>query len=256
MSTDPNLPVILVTGAARGIGRAVASWFAEDGCAVVALDVDDQVSALQDQPGGQIVPFVGDVSDPVVVDRVVAETVDRYGRLDVLVANAGIGGGAPVAELTDEQFRRILDVNLFGVFACCRAAARVMIPRRSGRIITVGSIFGQDPPGGSAAYAASKAGVAALTISLSRELGPHGITVNCVSPGHIETDMYAAALQRRATLRGVSLEEITQRELDPIALGRFGTPDDVAAVVQFLASPAAAYVTGQRINVDGGIQPR
>ena len=186
---------------------------------------------------------------------VVGGVIERYGRLDVMVCNAGIGGGAPVVELDDETFRRILDVNLFGTFVCSRAAARVMVARKSGSIITVGSIFGQDPPGGTSAYGASKAGVAAFTQSLAWEMGPLGVRVNCVSPGHIETDMYASALRRRAALHGITVDEATERERAPIPLGRFGTPDDVAEVVAYLASDAAAYVTGQRINVDGGIQP-
>lgn len=255
-ATQTSRQVVFVTGAARGIGWATARRFAELGATVIAFDVDAGVLSHEGAIKGRVRARVGDVSDSTAVDTSVAATVDEFGRLDVMVANAGIGGGAPVVDLSDEQFRQILDVNLFGVFAASRAAARVMIPRRSGAIVTLGSIFGQDPPAGTAAYAASKSGIAAFTVSLSRELGPHGITVNCVSPGHIETDMYAAALQRRASLRGVSLEEITQRELEPIALGRFGSPEDVARVITFLASPEAAYVTGQRINVDGGIQPR
>jgi NAD(P)-dependent dehydrogenase (short-subunit alcohol dehydrogenase family) len=251
MSEASDSRVVIVTGAARGIGRAIAERFHRDGAVVVALDVDP-VPATDD---GRLTGIACDVSDSYAVDRAVSDIVDRLGRLDVMVCNAGIGGGAPVAELGDELFRRIIDVNLFGVFACCRAAARAMIPRRSGVIVTIGSVFGQDPPAGSAAYGAAKAGVAALTKSLARELGPHGIRVNCVSPGHIETEMYATALKRRAAASGITLEEATSRERDPIPLGHFGTPADVAKVVAFLASDDGAYVTGQRINVDGGLQP-
>jgi len=251
MSDTSGERVVIVTGAARGIGRAIAERFHRDGAIVVGLDIEP-VSATDD---GRLTGIACDVSDSKAVDRAVSDVVDRHGQLDVMVCNAGIGGGAPVADLSDELFRRIVDVNLFGVFACCRAAARAMISRRSGVIVTIGSVFGQDPPAGSAAYGATKAGVAALTKSLARELGPDGIRVNCVSPGHIETDMYASALQRRATALGITLDEATRREQDPIPLGRFGTPEDVAKVVAFLASDDGAYVTGQRINVDGGLQP-
>lgn len=241
----------MVTGGARGIGRAIAERFHSDGAQVVILDTNP----VEFAPGDRISGLICDVSDSAAVDHAVTDTVARFGRLDVMVCNAGIGGGAPVAELDDALFNRIIAVNLFGVFACCRAAARVMLKEGSGVIVTVGSIFGQDPPAGSAAYGAAKAGVVALTQTLARELGPHGIRVNCVSPGHIETELYASALQRRATAQGITLDEAIERERGPIPLGYFGSPEAVARVVAFLTSDEAAYVTGQRINVDGGIQP-
>jgi NAD(P)-dependent dehydrogenase (short-subunit alcohol dehydrogenase family) len=243
--------VVIVTGGARGIGLAIARAFNDEGAAVTSLDIEPV------EGGDSRIEHVRcDVSNSAAVDSTVQDVVDRHGQLDVMVANAGIGGGGPIAELDDDLIRRVIDVNLFGVVACCRAAARVMIPRKRGAIVTIGSIFGQDPPAGSAVYGATKAGVTALTKSLARELGAHGIRVNCVSPGHIETDLYARALQRRAEQRGISLEEAVEREREPIPLGHFGTPEHVAAVVVFLCSEAASYVTGQRINVDGGLQPK
>jgi NAD(P)-dependent dehydrogenase (short-subunit alcohol dehydrogenase family) len=188
--------VVIVTGGARGIGLAIARAFKDEGAAVTSLDIEPV------EGGDSRIEHVRcDVSNSAAVDSTVQDVVDRHGQLDVMVANAGIGGGGPIAELDDDLIRRVIDVNLFGVVACCRAAARVMIPRKRGAIVTIGSIFGQDPPAGSAVYGATKAGVTALTKSLARELGAHGIRVNCVSPGHIETDLYARALQRRAEQR-------------------------------------------------------
>ena len=250
-SPDGSNRLAIVTGGARGIGRAIAERFHRDGFQVVVFDQNPLEFTADDGLLGEIC----DVRDSAAVDLAVAGVVRTYGRVDAMVCNAGIGGGSPVTELTDDLFRNILDVNLFGVFACCRATARFMIPQRSGSIITIGSVFGQDPPAGSAAYGAAKAGVAALTKSLARELGPHGIRVNCVSPGHIETEMYVAALQRRAAASGITVDEAAHREMSSIPLGAFGTAEDVARVVAFLASDEAAYITGQRINVDGGIQP-
>jgi NAD(P)-dependent dehydrogenase (short-subunit alcohol dehydrogenase family) len=241
--------VVIVTGAARGIGRAIAQRFAAQGDRVVSVDIDPTVNEVAEDG------IVGDVSDSREVDSLVQSVVERFGRLDVMVCNAGIGGGAVITEFGDDLFRRIIDVNLFGVFVCARAAARVMLPQRSGVIVTIGSVFGQDAPAGTVAYAAAKAGVVAMTQSLARELAPAGIRVNCVSPGHIETEMYAAALRRRAAMKGITLEEATEAERSPIPLGEFGSPEEVAKLVTFLASDEAAYITGQRINVDGGLQP-
>jgi NAD(P)-dependent dehydrogenase (short-subunit alcohol dehydrogenase family) len=244
--------IVIVTGGARGIGAAIARRFAGQGAHVVVADIDPAVTELSNESVNGV---RCDVSDAAAVEAMVASVVKRHGRLDVMVCNAGIGGGAPIVDLDDASFRRIVDVNLFGVFTCCRAAARVMVSQQAGSIITIGSVFGQDAPAGSAAYGAAKAGVVALTQSLARELGPSGVRVNCVSPGHIETEMYATALGRRASARGITLDEAVEAERSPIPLGRFGGPDDVAKVVTFLASAEASYITGQRINVDGGLQP-
>jgi NAD(P)-dependent dehydrogenase (short-subunit alcohol dehydrogenase family) len=197
-----------------------------------------------------------DVSYSHAVDTLVQTTLERFGRLDIMVANAGIGGGAPVVDLSDESLRRILAVNLEGSFYCCRAAARAMIPAGRGVIITLGSIFARDTPIGSAAYGASKAGVMALTAALARELGPHNIRVNCISPGNMATDMHWHALQRRAEREGAPFDTLVDRLRADIPMRRHGAPDDIGALVSFLASPGASYITGQTINVDGGYQPR
>ncbi len=248
--------VAIVTGAAKGLGLGISRRLARDGMSVVLADVDEaSMNAAAHEIGGAA-GQVCDVADAEAVDRLVARTVSRHGRLDLMVANAGIGGGVPVAEMSDEAFRRIIAVNLEGTFYCCRAAARVMLAQRTGVIITVGSIFDQDTPPRSGAYGASKAGVVALTHALARELGPHGIRVNCVSPGNMATEMHWAALRRRAAVEGVPFEEARDRLRAVIPLGRHGEAEDIAGLVSFLASPDASYITGQTINVDGGYQPR
>lgn len=248
--------VAIVTGAAQGLGLGIATRLAADGARVVVADISEAVHDAAAAIGPGVTPHVCDVADSAAVDRLVAATVAAHGQLDIMVANAGVGGGGPIVEMTDETFRRILGVNLEGAFFCCRAAAREMIPRRSGSIVTVGSIFGRDTPARSAAYGASKAGVMALTQAAAREFGPYGIRVNCVSPGNMDTEMHWAALQRRADATGETFEHLRDAVRAAIPLGRHGTAEEIAAAVAFLVSPDAAYITGQTINVDGGFQPR
>jgi NAD(P)-dependent dehydrogenase (short-subunit alcohol dehydrogenase family) len=247
--------VAIVTGAARGLGLGIARRLLHDGMTVTMADVDEAVSDAAAQLGSRAIAAICDVRDPGQVDSLFETTVARLGRLDLFVANAGVGGGGPIAEMSDEAYRRIVGVNLDGAFFGCRAAARVMIPARAGSIVTVGSIFGRDTPAGSGIYGATKAGVIALTHALARELGPSGIRVNCVCPGNMATEMHWAALRRRGCAAGLSFERAVEEVRASIPLGRHGTGDDVGAVVSFLASDDAAYITGQTINVDGGYQP-
>lgn len=248
--------VAIVTGAAQGLGVGMATRLAAEGARVVLADVSEAVHTAAEGIGPEVTAQVCDVADSAAVDRLVAGVAAQYGRLDIMVANAGVGGGGPIVEMTDEAFRRIVAINLEGTFFCCRAAARVMIPRQGGSIITVGSIFGRDTPAGAAAYGASKAGIMALTQAAARELGPHGIRVNCISPGNMDTEMHWASLQRRADASGASFEQLRDTIRASVPLGRHGTAAEVAAAVAFLVSPDAAYITGQTINVDGGFQPR
>ena len=247
--------VAIVTGAAQGLGLATARRLIDDGAQVVLADIQEPDSQMSAGLGPRATIMRCDVSDSGAVDQLIATVLQRFGRLDIMVANAGIGRGAPVIDMTDELFRLVLSVNLEGSFYCCRAAARAMIPARSGVILTVGSIFGRDTPVGNAAYGASKAGVMAITAALARELGPYGIRVNCVSPGNMATEMHWSALHRRADREGVSFETLVNRLRSDIPLGRQGEPEDVAALVSFLVSPDASYISGQTINVDGGYQP-
>ena len=248
--------VAIVTGAAQGLGLGIATRLAEDGARVVLGDISDAIHAVAAGIGPGVTAHVCDVADSAAVDRLVTAAVEQHGYLDVMVANAGVGAGAPIVEMTDKAFRRIVAVNLEGTFYCCRAAARVMIPRQSGSIVTVGSIFGRDTPARSAAYGASKAGIVALTQAAARELGTYGIRVNCVSPGNMDTEMHWAALRRRADATGETFEHLRDAVRASVPLGRHGTAAEIAAVVAFLVSPDASYVSGQTINVDGGFQPR
>src|SRR5215212_10411016 len=190
--------VAIVTGAARGLGLEIARRLLDDGMAVSMADVDEAVSDAAAQLGSHAFATVCDVRDSGQVDALVQTTVTRLGHLDLFVANAGVGSGGPIAEMSDEAYRQTVDVNLDGAFFSCRAAARAMIPARAGSIVTVGSIFGRDTPAGSGVYGATKAGVMALTHALARELGPYGIRVNCISPGNMATETHWAALRRRS----------------------------------------------------------
>jgi NAD(P)-dependent dehydrogenase (short-subunit alcohol dehydrogenase family) len=247
--------VALVTAAQSGLGFGSPKRFVTEGAHVWIVDVDPAVEHVAAEIGATR-------GRPLRCPRFGGRRCRRRGRrrphqrLDVAVANAGIGGGAPIADLEDGLYREILAVNLDGVFFTCRAAARAMREQRSGAIVTVGSVFGRDTPGGSGAYGAAKAGVVALTQALSREMAPFGVRANCVSPGHMATELYWRAIDRRAARAGSTPDRVRDEELAQVPLGRFGTGDDVAGLVAFLASPNAAYLTGQTINIDGGLQPR
>ena len=251
----PPTRVAIVTGAARGLGLDIARRLLNDGMAVFMADVDHVVTDAAARLGSRAFAAVCDVTDAAQVDSLVQTAVTRLGCLDLFVANAGVGGGGPIAAMSDEAYHQIVGINLDGAFFSCRAAARAMIPAGAGSIVTVGSIFGRDTPAGAGVYGATKAGVIALTHALARELGPYGIRVNCVSPGNMATEMHWTALRRRSAAAGVPFELVVEEVRARIPLGRHGTGGDVAAVVSFLASDDAAYVTGQTINVDGGYQP-
>jgi 3-oxoacyl-[acyl-carrier protein] reductase len=238
--------VALVTGAGRGIGRAIAHQLAELGAKVVVNNLDAArnatVVAELHALGAEAVGALGSVHEPAVAEACVKTAIDSFGRLDIVVNNAGITRDQLLLRMSDEQWHDVLDVNLTGAFNVMRAAARPMIRQRWGRIINVSSVVGRMGNAGQANYAASKAGLIGLTKAVARELGSRGVTVNAVAPGFIDEGM----------TEGLG-EEVRAALLTQIPLGRLGSAADVAATVAFLASDAAAYLTGQTISVDGGM---
>ncbi|MDY0398077.1 MAG: 3-oxoacyl-[acyl-carrier-protein] reductase [Desulfuromonas thiophila] len=238
--------VAVVTGASRGIGRGIAETLAAAGARLVlvsrrAEDTAELARQIQGR-GGEALSLAADVGDAAQVDGLFQTAQERFGRVDILVNNAGINRDALLARMKDDDWDSVLRINLTGAFLCSRAAARLMTKQRYGRIINISSVVGQMGNAGQANYCASKAGLAGMTRSMARELARRNITVNAVAPGFIETDMTAALP-----------EKIREQMLDQIPCGRFGDAADVAAVVCFLASPTAAYITGQELAVNGGM---
>jgi len=239
--------VALVTGASRGIGRAIALELARAG-AFVAVNYRSQAEAAAScvaeigHAGGQAEAQPFDVSDGAAVGEAISRLVDARGRLDILVNNAGITLDGLLLRYKSDDWQRLIDVNLSGVFHCSKAAARTMVRARSGRIINVTSVVSSLGNAGQSAYAATKSGVEGFTRALARELASRGITVNAVAPGFIDTEM-TAALPTAAR----------DAYLAAIPLGRLGSGAEVAALVGFLAGPRAGYITGQVIGVNGGI---
>ncbi len=238
--------VALVTGASRGIGRAIALALAAAGAQVVVnyARSGEAAEALVAQivaDGGSALALQADVSQADQVEALVNGTLEKFGRIDILVNNAGITRDTLLLRMKPEDWQAVIDLNLTGVFLCTRAVAKGMLKQRSGRIINIASVAGQMGNPGQANYSAAKAGVIGFTKTVAKELASRGITVNAVAPGFIETDMTGELSN-------------TEDILKFIPLGRFGQPEDIAGMVRFLAAdPAAAYITGQVFNVDGGM---
>lgn len=240
--------VVMITGGSRGIGRAVALKMADPETAVIFTHVDPnsrgaaETLAMLKEKAGAAEAQCWDAADSAAAQKNIEDTAARYGRLDVLVNNAGLNRDALSIRMSDEDWRTVLDANLFGVFACSRAAAKIMMKKRQGRIINLSSIVAFTGNVGQANYTASKAGLLGLTRTMALELAGRGVTVNAIAPGFIDTDM-TARLD----------DKIRQTFIERVPLGRFGTADDVAETVAFLAGPGAAYITGQTIHVNGGL---
>ncbi|TFZ04047.1 3-oxoacyl-ACP reductase FabG [Ramlibacter humi] len=246
MSTNESIQgqVALVTGASRGIGASIAQELARIGMVVVGTATTDdgaqKVNQALSAQGGRGIKL--DVNDAAAVDAAIDGIVKQHGGLQVLVNNAGITRDTLAMRMKDDDWDAVLDTNLKAVFRLSRAVMRTMMKQRYGRIVNITSVVGASGNPGQANYAAAKAGVAGMTRALARELGSRGITVNCVAPGFIETDMTSALP-----------EEQQKALLGQIPLGHLGRPADVAHAVAFLASPQAGYVTGQELHVNGGM---
>jgi 3-oxoacyl-[acyl-carrier protein] reductase len=240
--------IAVITGARRGIGKVIALAMAQAGAGTVMLDVPaaaDELEAAAEEvraAGGRCHAAAADVTDPGAVDRAFQEALEALGRIDILVNNAGITRDQLLLRMADEDWRAVLEVNLTGAFYCTRAAARPMVKQRSGCIINIASVVGLMGNVGQANYAASKAGLIGLTKAAARELAPRGIRVNAIAPGFI-----VSAMTDQLT------DDATERLMAQIPLHRLGTPEDVAALATFLAGDGAAYITGQVIQVDGGM---
>jgi 3-oxoacyl-[acyl-carrier protein] reductase len=247
MHVDLEDRVVLVTGAGRGIGRVIAETFLREKSVVVGLDVGDGALEWLDQARTRLglrgASFGCDVTDSSRVGAVVEETVARFGRVDVLVNNAGVLVDGMVEDLDDDGWDRTFDVNVGGTFRMCRAVVPVMKAQRSGRIINAASFAAIVPSVGSAAYAASKAAVVQFTRTLAGELGPWNITVNSYAPGMIPTAMNGFAEMP---------QDAQDQLLDTLSLRRWGEAQDVADLICFLAGDAAGYITGTLVDVSGG----
>lgn len=239
--------VAIVTGASRGIGRAIAIALAKNGATVVvnycgSKEKAEEVVTSIETMGQKSMSYQADVSDATSVQTMFATVMEKYGSVDILVNNAGITKDNLILKMTEEDFDAVVETNLKGVFHCLKVAAKIMLKQKSGRIINISSISGVIGNPGQVNYSAAKAGVLGMTKSLAKELGARGITVNAVAPGYINTEM----------TENLS-DSLKDKVKDLIPLKRLGEVEDIAEMVAFLASDKAAYITGQTIQIDGGL---
>jgi meso-butanediol dehydrogenase / (S,S)-butanediol dehydrogenase / diacetyl reductase len=248
--------IAIVTGCGQGIGQGIALELAKNGAHIVANDVNittanstaDRIREL----GRKALAIKADVTKSDQVESLVDRTLEEFGRIDILVNNAGIASLGPFTEVTEEEWDRVMAVNVKGMFLCCKFVVRQMIKQKDGRIVNIASRSGKTGAPLYAAYSASKFAVIGLTQSLAQEVGHLGINVNSVCPGVIDTSMLASELPEVEKYTGIPAAEQRKQFLSTITLGRLGTPEDIARVVVFLCSKASTYMTGQAINVTGG----
>ncbi|WP_415875165.1 3-oxoacyl-[acyl-carrier-protein] reductase [Clostridium sp.] len=237
----------IVTGASRGIGRAIAIKLAELGANVV-LNYRSNLNSVQEvvkkveEKGVKALAIKGDVSSFDDAKRIVDEAIENFGSIDILVNNAGITKDTLLMRMKEEDFDKVIEVNLKGVFNCTKHVVPVMLKQRSGRIINISSVVGLSGNAGQANYAAAKAGIIGFTKSIAKEIGSRGITVNAIAPGYVQTDMTEALS-----------DKVKEQIKANIPLRRIGTPEDIANVAAFLSSEGASYITGQVLSVDGGM---
>ncbi|MFA5368431.1 MAG: 3-oxoacyl-[acyl-carrier-protein] reductase [Candidatus Paceibacterota bacterium] len=239
--------VVLITGSSQGIGKAIALKFASLGATVALNDILPQEENLKntkieiEKNGGKAEYFFADVSKAEDVEKMMQEIQVKLGRLDVLINNAGITKDRTLVKMTSEEWQKVIDINLTGVFNCSKSAMSLLVPNQ-GNIISISSIVGQRGNFGQANYAASKAGIIGFSKSLAKEVGKLGVRVNAIAPGFIETKMAEAIPEQMK----IAVKQLT-------SLGRFGSPEEIASAVVFLASSDASFITGTVLNVDGGL---
>lgn len=263
--------VAMVTGAARGIGRAIAVAYARAGADIVALDIADadayrdvlgyrlgseaeldETAALIEAEGGQVLAIKADVSDAGAMRSAASDTLDRFGRLDIVIANAGVGGGGPIHGVTDAHWKTVLDINLTGAANTMKATLPPMIERQSGRFIAITSVAGRMGAGGQADYGASKWGLVGLVKSAAIDAGPHGITVNAIAPTGVRTGIFGQLMDDTAWMAGF---ETFLNQMHTLPVGML-EPEDMTGAALFLASPAGQYISGAVIDMAAGMNAR
>lgn len=250
--------IAIVSGASKGIGKAIALRFATEGANIVIAcrdtDEGEKIARMIREVGRECLVVKCDVSSLQEVEDMVEKTIQKFGRVDILVNNAGVSSMAPVVDLNEKEWNANMDINAKGQFLCSQAVAKQMIKQKSGKIINNASLAAKRGALFLGHYSASKSAVLGLTYTMAIELAPYNITVNAVCPGIVETDMIKREWKWEGDLRGMTPEELRKEVLSTIPLGRLAKPEDIAGVVAFLASEDADYMTGQAININGGME--